>query len=44
MEVLVEHGRTTGMIYMMLIGANVLSYFVTARAHARGSLWRHQAS
>ena len=27
---LVESAATTGMIYMMLIGANVLSYFVTA--------------
>lgn len=27
---LVETASTTGMIYMMLIGANVLSYFVTA--------------
>jgi tripartite ATP-independent transporter DctM subunit len=27
---LVEAASTTGMIYMMLIGANVLSYFVTA--------------
>ena len=29
-RVLVEAASTTGMIYMMLIGANVLSYFVTA--------------
>ena len=29
-DVMVETASTTGMIYMMLIGANVLSYFVTA--------------